>query len=298
MRKLIFNILSILFVGIVSGQNELLITVENQTDLRLLKSQFNNIEVDLAFPNSRKPLFKKVYSIKYNESKVSDYIFNNQRVFNNPVEVEPFEPLYTPNDLNIAFTNDYALDLINAEAAWAKTKGDTSVVIGISDTNYDLNHEELDGQVNYVSPNLFHSDMNHGTAVAITAAGSTDNNLGKSSIGFDSKLVLYSMNFNDLLEMSYNGVQVINMSWANGCTYNHYYQELIDELYENGTILVAAAGNGNTCNHPPTALVYPAAYDHVISVSSVGPNDNHERTPGNPSTTHQHNEKVDLVAPG
>jgi gliding motility-associated-like protein len=60
--------------------------------------------------------------------------------------------------------------------------------------------------------------------------------------------------------------------------------------------VVAAAGNASCGN--PNNLVYPAACDHVIAVSSVGPSNNHERTIGNPTTTHQHNTSVDLCAPG
>jgi len=72
---------------------------------------------------------------------------------------------------------------------------------------------------------------------------------------------------------------------------------VIDEVYANGTILVAAAGNGGTCGGSSN-LVYPAAHNHVIAVSSIGPLDNHERTIGDPATTHQHNSSVDICAPG
>jgi len=44
--------------------------------------------------------------------------------------------------------------------------------------------------------------------------------------------------------------------------------------------------------------VYPAAYSNVFSVTSVGPSNNHERIIGNSATTHQHNNTVDLSAPG
>ena len=74
-------------------------------------------------------------------------------------------------------------------------------------------------------------------------------------------------------------------------------QDAINEVYNNGTFIVASAGNGTTCNGPEN-LVYPAAFDNVFAVTSIGASDNHERTIGNPSTTHQHNASVDLSAPG
>ncbi|MBM3429768.1 MAG: hypothetical protein FJX99_02150 [Bacteroidetes bacterium] len=105
------------------------------------------------------------------------------------------------------------------------------------------------------------------------------------------------MNYNDALAASYAGARVLNLSWTSGCTFNSYAQSVIDEIWNNRTFIVASAGNGTTCDGP-TNLVYPAAYDHVFAVTSIGPNDNHERTPGNASTTHQHNSSVDICAPG
>ena len=69
------------------------------------------------------------------------------------------------------------------------------------------------------------------------------------------------------------------------------------EVYNNGTFIIAAAGNGITCNSPD-ALVYPAAYAHVFAVTSIGELDNHEQVNGDPLSTHQHNQMVDLSAPG
>jgi len=71
----------------------------------------------------------------------------------------------------------------------------------------------------------------------------------------------------------------------------------IDEVYNNGTFIVASAGNGSTCGGP-NSLVYPAAYNHVFAVTSVGSQDNIERVIGNPSTIHQTNSSVDICAPG
>jgi len=207
-----------------------------------------------------------------------------------------YETLATPNDYTTVFPNDYALNLIGAQAAWDVSTGDPSVIIGISDQNFEVTHEELAGKV------LFYDATNtatktHGTAVAINAAGNTNNGVGKSSIGYNSSLKLYRMNYNDALAASYAGARVLNLSWSSGCTFNSYAQAAIDEIWNNRTFIVASAGNGTTCGGP-TNLVYPAAYNHVFAVTSVGPNDNHERTPGNPSTTHQHNSSVDICAPG
>lgn len=269
-------------------------------EIQRLITDFHVYSVEQAVPSSRNPDLQKLYEIECH-CKWDELAEAMEKVgaLSAPVRGPEYELLYDPNDYTTVFTNDYALDLINAKTAWDFTTGDTTVIIGISDGNFYTNHEELLGKVaiNAALPGGSVQFYHHGTAVAITAAGGTDNATGKSSIGFNSKLALANIGYNQLLNLSYSGSRVINVSWASGCWSNNYIQTIIDEVYTNGTIVVAAAGNGSTCGGP-TNLVYPAACDHVIAVSSVGPQNNHERTIGNPTTTHQHNSSVDLCAPG
>jgi subtilisin family serine protease len=254
--------------------------------------------VEYVFSNSRNPELQKVVQFTCDcdaENLYADLVNKTKSV--RGVELAPvYETLATPNDYTTVFPNDYALNLIGAQTAWDFTTGDPSVIIGVSDQNFDVSHEELAGKV------MFYDATNtatktHGTAVAINAAGNTNNGIGKSSIGYNSSLKLYRMNYNDALAASYAGAKVLNLSWTSGCTYNSYAQAAIDEIWNNRTFIVASAGNGTTCGGASN-LVYPAAYNHVFAVTSIGPNDNHERTPGNPATTHQHNSSVDICAPG
>ena len=198
--------------------------------------------------------------------------------------------------IHLSVSSPWALDLIGAENAWNITTGDSNVVIAISDQNYFENHEELIGKfVHYDHTNT--ASQGHGTAVATLAAGATNNTLGKSAIGYNSTLALYRMNYNEVLDASYAGAKVVNLSWTSGCSFNQYLQDAMNEVYNNGTFIVASAGNGSTCGGAEN-LVYPSAYDKVFAVTSIGENDNHERTIGNPYSTHQHNASVDLSAPG
>jgi len=127
------------------------------------------------------------------------------------------------------------------------------------------------------------------------AGGNTDNGQMISSIGYNTQLGLYRMNYNEVLQAAYDGYKVINMSWTSGCNYSQYLDDALHEVYGLGTFLVASAGNGSTCGGP-TELVYPSAYDVVFSVSSVDHNDSHDNPNG--STPHQYNSTVDLTAPG
>ena len=272
----------------------------NEPAVQKLINEFKIKHIEKAVPASRKIYLQDLYEITCdcNDQLLLTELKKMKAVFENPVIGPKYELLYAPNDYSLVTTNDYALNLINAQAAWDITKGDTSIYIGVSDSNYDLTHEELVGK--YVLPSSstnYNTNIAHGTAVALTAAGNTDNGIGKSAIGFNSRLSLRKMGYNELLSASYSGVKVVNASWNSGCSFNTYLQTIIDEIYANGTFIVAAAGNGGTCGGASN-LVYPAALNHVFAVSSVGPSNNHEAIPGNAASTFQHNDSVDLCAPG
>ena len=267
-------------------------------EFNTLINELNITHVEKAIPASRKASLLKVYEVSCNCDVVDLYsgLLNNVSAVSK-VEYAPiYETLDLPNDYALEVSNPYALNLIDAEGAWALTTGDSNVVIAISDQNYYENHEDLIGKVTHYD-NTNTSSQGHGTAVATLAAGSTNNGVGKSAIGYNSSLALYRMNYNEVLNASYNGARVVNLSWTSGCSYNQYLQDVMTEVYENGTFIVASAGNGSTCGGADN-LVYPSAYDHVFSVTSIGENDNHERNAGDPNSTHQHNASVDLSAPG
>jgi subtilisin family serine protease len=311
MKKLILLITSILIVSVnLMAQNSVWMTINESQNVPQMRGdklysqnqELNSVletyqitNVQKVFPDSKNQKLQNVYQIdcNCNEVELLQNLTNKSTVVSK-VEIAPkFETLELPNDYTSSFSNNWALSLINAEGAWSYTTGDTSVRIAISDQNFYQNHEELVGKVKYYDVTNT-STKTHGTAVAITAAGNTNNSTGISSIGYNSSLGLFRMNYNDMLKASYNGYKVINLSWASGCTYNYYAQLAIDEVWNNGTFIVASAGNGSTCGGPDN-LVYPAAYNHVFSVTSVGQNDSHISQNG---STHQHNSTVDICAPG
>ncbi|MEY5134256.1 MAG: hypothetical protein RLZZ198_2260 [Bacteroidota bacterium] len=274
-------------------------SVFNSPEWIELSKEFRLSTPSQALSFSRNPELKKVYEVQgscdLRTFKHACSVFGNN-VYS--IERGPtYTPLFVPNDMNAQpGISDYALSLINAPQAWNLTQGDDSVVIAISDQNFEVVHQDLEGKyIHYDAGNT--APTTHGTAVAITAAGKTNNGYGLSSIGFNTSLALYKMNFNEILAASYAGADVINISWTSGCFYSQLEQDVMDEVSANGSFIVAAAGNGNTCGLPD-ALVYPASYNHVFSVTSVGPSDNHEQWIGDPSSTHNHNDSVDLAAPG
>ena len=307
LKAVLLSMLLFFSFNIFSQQSSVWGSVDNIKELKSSK-KFNDLvnvlninAVEQALPSSKIEDLLKVYEFSCNCDLEDLYVAMNKLSGVEGVEYAPvYETLQLPNDYYISFSNPYNLDLINAEEAWSITQGDPNIVAAVSDQNYYAvpgnEHEELVGKITHYDV-LNTATRTHGTAVATLVAGNTNNGIGMSSIGYDIKLGLYRMNYNEVLAASYDGAKVINISWTSGCLWNPYVADVIDEVYDNGTFIVAAAGNGSTCGGASN-LVYPAAYDNVFAVTSIGPSDNHERYIGNPNSTHQHNSSVDLSAPG
>ncbi|WP_019039278.1 S8 family peptidase [Psychroflexus tropicus] len=216
-----------------------------------------------------------------------------------------------------------ALDLVRAPFAWQVTKGDDpNVMIGIVDNTVNISHEDLADNI-FLNVGTSTTNPSHGTRVAGYASAASDNGIGVASIGFNTKLVTSNGRTPRVHEIAQiPGVRVINTAWVSSCPNERRVdREVYRQVWEDfGVIVVSAASNGNlqnTCDGNPSTLVYPAAYQHTVSVSSVSStyervfmledsqgqfgalwNDLHEPDLRNPGVTHQHNAKVDLVAPG
>jgi len=232
-------------------------------------NQLGVMDVHQALSNSKNEKLQAVYEFNCacDAASLESTLKNFPGIIAEIERAPEYKTLYIPNDYNAAFGVDYALDLIKAPQAWNQTQSNAGIIVGISDENLNPFHEELAGKITYYdNHNTLPSE--HGTAVSIIAAGKTDNQIGVSSIGFNSSLAFYEMNFNQLLAATYAGIDVINLSWFSGCSYSQFEQDVIDEVYANGTFIVAAAGNGTTCGDP-NATAFPASYNHVFSVTSI-----------------------------
>jgi len=277
-------------------------------------SKYEIYKFEKAFPLAVTPFLQRIYLLEVNKSEVFEDLKRFSRYFPLVEETRKPEILYTPNDYHYPIGSSAprkSLDLINITNAWDYTHGDPNIKIGICDTPIRLTHEDLVGKV--TSLDTYTYPDSHGTAVASHAAANTDNGKGIPGTGFNST-VLYKMNnsVNGLLELSKKGARVVNASWHNGyCAPSTIEQSVIDEIYANGTVVIAAAGNSSTCGGPFT-YVYPASYNHVISVSTVGHEDvgftynnipliwrdRVEHNIGDPTTINRVNDKVDVFASG
>ncbi|SFQ53419.1 S8 family peptidase [Hymenobacter arizonensis] len=248
--------------------------------------------------------------------------------------VEPLyirQPQYQPNDpmadstLTSLATSQFYLKQIQAYRAWNITRGDSSIVIGITDGGVRLTHEDLRRQIkyNYADPvngidddgdgyvdnfngwDLANDDndpgydinITHGSQVAGVSSAHTDNGVGIAGLGNKCRFLPLNI-YPNTPNGSFAGVEaviyaadhncrVINMSWGAVGGYSRYEQDAMTYAAVNrDAVLVAAAGNTNA-----DLRFYPASYDHVLSVSGVSSTDQKS-----PSATFSH--RVDLVAPG
>ena len=326
----------------------------NNTQINDVYKKYSIYKFERIAPNAISVNLQKTYMIECNNIQLMNDLRNNYPSIY--VMVEKFDKpidggiLFTPNDYTLLETSlgvDYEqnyLDAINAQGAWDLTHGSPNVKIGIADTGFQLLHEELvNKNALLIGTNTSYPYNYHGTDVTGLAAGDTNNNKGISSIGFNSGLVVtvgtgYVPIFTGLVA---NGAKVVNGSWYttindNGGTPSITDQNLINDFTNQNTIVVIAAGNGPESGWSPGVInaenyskryYYPASYQNVISVSTVGdknipnttvtpfdnwlnihkihtpPNSHYAGTgtPGLPilesEIFHQHNDSVDIVVP-
>lgn len=227
------------------------------------------------------------------------------QVFRSLLFVEYVEPNFIaratliPNDS--FYGNQWALPKVNAPSAWDFTTGSASVIIAIIDTGVQLDHPDLQSKLvggwNFVAGNNNPNDDNgHGTHCAGIAAAATNNAQGIAGLGWDCRImpikVLNSSGSGTYADvaagMTYavnNGAKVLSLSLA-GSAPSSTLENAVNYAWNNGAVVVAAAGNNNS-----TTPEYPAWYANCIAVASSTTNDSR-------SSFSNYGSWVDVAAPG
>ena len=241
-----------------------------------------------AYPNTKRDLLKTVYTISTdNPELLGSLQYNFPEKYTRVGQFFTTENAYYPNDYGTTSPIEnlgapfpaYDLDMIMAPEAWGITRGDKKVVVGISDSKIDsLNPDFKDRISNYIKYYKASKGLGcaHGSSVAAIAVATMDNGYGRAGICGNCDVVTNDYgNFNDIEQLVAAGAKVINASWAKctmGGKYKENIQERIKEMYDDGIIIVAGAGNGKDCNKDGKKLgdsLYPASFDRVLSVSGV-----------------------------
>lgn len=303
-------------------------TENDVKQFELIRSEYGLIVTESIFQSKGEGL-QHIHLVQFS-GDFNDHLItllSNFKFVDYVERVPKYDFFYTPNDLLAGA--QYNLTITNAEQAWDLSTGNSNVVIAMVDDAVLLTHEDLANKIwvntgeipgNFTDDDLngYIDDVNgwdaadwdndpnppptattsffsHGTHCAGIAAAETDNALGVASMGFGTTIMPVKIATDPTaaitgayLGVDYaiaNNADVISMSWGGGA-YSSTYQLLFDAANSQGIVCVAAAGNSNT-----SAPMYPAAYNHVISVGSTDSNDFKSGFSNYGST-------IDVMAPG
>ncbi len=227
------------------------------------------------------------------------------------------DPVYTGN-------YKWHLDLINADSAWKLATGKPHIKVAVIDNAVWDEHEDLDiapenlynvhtGETGQAAPpadvdqekacansrkDCPAYEWSHGTHCAGNVGAVRHNGKGIAAIGSGVTVMgvrcatnavpgAVSNGFGGVRWAAEHGADVISMSWGSNSQPSETEQELLKSCYENGIILVAAAGNSLS-----SAWFYPAASPYVISVGSVNSDKKFSKEFSN------FGKWVDILAPG
>ncbi len=297
-----------LFSEIKAIQITPLLKRHNSSSLNFHKNTDNSIQL------AEEPLCR-TYIIEYNDSRhPEDYC---KYIKENFPKIEIAEPYYIdeiqdiPNDPYA--TSQAMLGRISAFNAWDYSKGDSSVIIGISDNGIYQEHQDL---INSIAPNWNEIPYNgidddgngyiddffgynfsyikdgseadytynpydaHGTNVAGIAAATTNNNTGIAGVAYNCRFFPIKTATNPGRSIIY-GYESILYAAERGlkvlnCSWGSVkpFSE-IDQSIINYAVAkdVAIVAAGGNYEEYRTEMWYPAGYFGVLGVGEVAPND-------------------------
>lgn len=269
-------------------------------------SAFNIVEVKQLHPKEDNELLNRVYQIRLSDiSKVDDVI--QQLGKYSSIKYGELKELHhttlTPNDQYFGAQYQWGLKKIQAEQAWDISTGNSNVVVAVTDNAINIDHPDLQNVV-VGSYDVVDNDNDprpcgtntgsHGSHTTGTVGCETDNNEGIASIGYGISVMPIKIGdcsgslvggYDGIVYAANQGADVINMSWG-GPGSSNYGQNVINDAWNDGSILVAAAGNDDV-----TTQFYPAAYNNVVTVAASNDNDNK-------SSFSNYGSWIDITAPG
>ncbi|NQX68953.1 S8 family peptidase [Paenibacillus alba] len=186
-------------------------------------------------------------------------------------------------------TMEWGVSVINATYAWNSGYTGSGVKVAILDSGIDTQHEDLSvaGGASFVDYTTSYDDDNgHGTHVA-GIIGAKNNETGVVGVAPDADL--YAVKVLDATGKGYlsdviagidwavdHKIDVINLSMATNVD-SPALHKAVDQAYDNGLLVVAAAGNAGNKEGTGDSIQYPAKYNSVIAVGAM--DQNRQRAP-------------------
>lgn len=166
---------------------------------------------------------------------------------------------------------------------------------------WDFGGADFNNPVEDNDPSPTGDNIAHGTHVSGLASGVTNNHTGIAGVGFRCRILPVKASadndtrasgfayiiagFQGIMYAARMGANVISLSWG-GPGASQFEQDVVNFATEQGSLIVAAAGNGGSSE--PS---YPAGYEHVLSVAATNGSDVKESYSNYGST-------IDVCAPG
>lgn len=199
---------------------------------------------------------------------------------------------FVPNDPYVG--SEWHLNKVNAPAAWDRTSG-TGVTIAVLDSGVDASHPDLMPNLvagyNFVDNDTNTADVcGHGTAVAGTAAASSNNGIGVAGIAGKASIMpiriayldttsngcygYYSTIISGITYAADRGARVVNVSYGGLASSASVQNAALYLKGKGGLLFVSAGNNGVNENVSPTnSMIVVSATDTndvVTSWSSFG----------------------------
>lgn len=262
-------------------ENNELLYIGNDAELKKVLSKHTVYTFKKTYRKAAPKFLKRTFFVQAEDASLLDDLTSNVPHLFESGDLIPEEDkkIYEPNDYGLTSTIganlgapvnlDY-LDYLGVPEAWYYTTGSRDIKIGVADGGIDSTDIEWKGKTKIFRKSSFLSG--HGYSVAETAAGQGDNGYGIAGICYDCSIYATTLDnprtYEQLLELSNAGVNVINCSWGRTAFYQSG-QDAINEMAANGTIIVAAGHNMSFSKSKGKLFYYPASFDNVIAVSSV-----------------------------
>ncbi|HKB64383.1 MAG TPA: S8 family serine peptidase [Pyrinomonadaceae bacterium] len=199
------------------------------------------------------------------------------------VEYAEVDRILPPEDMNPNdpwYVDQWHLRKISGPTAWSSTTGSSNVIIAILDTGVDGTHPDLASKMvpgwNIYNNNSDTSDMGgHGTAVAGTAAASSNNGDGVASVAWGCKIMpirvtdstgyaTFSALASGLQWAADHGARVANLSF--NASDSSTVKSAAQYFQNKGGVVAVAAGNQAT-------FTSAADNPYVLTVGSTDAND-------------------------
>lgn len=251
------------------------------TRLKNILAKYDIFQFKKTYRKAKKENLKKTFFVRANQKELmNDLLKNASHIFTFGEHIAGEDKkIFEPNDYGLTSTIgenlgaqvnlDY-LDFLNVPKAWYYTTGNPDIIVGISDAYLDTTNIEFKGRTSMVRRSGL--AQGHGYTVGETAVGNGDNAYAIPGICYNCDVLTTQYGkfrtLETLMELSRMGTKVINCSWV-GTRYYETAQQAVDEMFENGTIIVAAAGNSSFNQKKGKVRHYPASYDKVIAVSAA-----------------------------